>query len=84
MDEVKDVANAELIEIRPQDGAQKYKLDRPVNGFDVDWITGWPRASNVKVGDKGKIIYHSTNSYGLHFFVKDEFMPPIKGGGETT
>lgn len=73
-----DVANAELVEIRKVDGAQKYKLDRQINGFDIDWISGWARASNVKVGDKGKIIYCSSASWGLHFFLKGKYMEAKK------
>ena len=61
------IGKCTLAEIRKADGAQKYLLD---NG-EVEWITGWPRASNVSVGDRGKIVYRSTPSYGLHFFIKE-------------
>ena len=71
MEKERFVANATLVEIRERDGAQKYKLDREHHGFNVLWITGWPRASNPVVGMVGKIVYKSTNSYGLDFFVRD-------------
>lgn len=63
------VIPVELIEIRKEDGAQCYK---DTDG-DLHWISGWNRASNIKVGDKGKLIYetHPSGSWGLHFFHKD-------------
>jgi len=74
METQKDIANAELVEIRKQDGAQKYKLDRIVLNSDIAWISGWPKTSNVAVGDKGKIVYRSNQSWGLHFFIKNQFV----------
>lgn len=64
----KIVGRCTLVEIRKEDGAQRYELD----DGRIEWLTGWPRASNVKVGDTGVMVYRSTPSYGLHFFRKDE------------
>jgi hypothetical protein len=72
----RDLANAELIEVRPGVG-QLYKLDRPVVKFDTVWLSGITMASNVKVGDKGKLVYRSGASYGLYFFVKGQSMPEV-------
>jgi hypothetical protein len=56
-----------LVEIRAVDYAQCYT---DADG-DFHWLTGWNKASNVKVGDRGVLIYESTNRYGLHFFHKE-------------
>ena len=68
MESEKVVGRATLIEKRKEDGAQKYELE----DGKVEWITGFPWASNVKVGDTGVLVYRTTPSYGLVFFVKDK------------
>lgn len=68
----KFLARAELINIREEDGAQQYRLDIKLNGFNIVWLTGSTRPANVKIGDKGNLIYRSTKSYGLYFFEKDK------------
>ncbi len=68
------LGRAVLVEIRKEDGAQRYELEN--GGFE--WITGWPRASNVKVGDTGDLVYRTTTSYGLVFFVKDKVEAPVE------
>lgn len=60
--------HAILEEIREGDFAQMYR----VSSKDVIWISGWPRAKGVKVGDIGKIVYRTGPNYGLHFFIKDK------------
>ncbi len=60
--------NAVLEEIRKEDGAQKYRTGP--GEYDIVWITGWPRASNVRVGDKGQIVYKTSPTWGLNFFEK--------------
>jgi len=61
------LGRATLVEVRKVDGAQKYEYE----GGKVEWITGRPRASNVKVGDTGVLEYRLGPSWGLIFFVKD-------------
>ena len=68
MEKEKVIGRCILVEIREGDYAQKYEYE---NG-DVEWLSGWNRASNVKVGDKGLMVYRSTPSWGLSFFVKDK------------
>lgn len=62
------IIKVKLIKIRKEDGAQCYQD----NDGDFHWLTGWCKAINVKVGDKGVLRYESTNSYGLYFFYKEE------------
>ena len=64
----KVIGKCTLVEVRKPDYAQKYEYE----DGKVEWITGWPRASNVKVGDKGTIVYRTGPSYGLMFFVRDK------------
>lgn len=66
----KVIENARLVEKRKQDGAQCYRWND--NPMDVLWLCGWQRASNVKVGDKGRLTYTvgPGNRYGMHFFEK--------------
>ncbi len=59
---------ATLVEIRKEDGAQRYLSE---DGETV-WITGWPRASNVKVGDTGYLQLISATNYLLDTFRKDK------------
>lgn len=75
--------NVELVEIRESDGAQRYEFPYtetmgkqfkpPYNSI---WLTGFNRASDVKVGDKGVLKYESRScrgmKYGLYFFYKEK------------
>ncbi len=66
----KIIENVELIEIRKEDGAQHYKWGDGIT--DSLWLMGWTRASNVKVGDRGRLVYKTGPNYGAHFFEKKE------------
>ena len=76
------INNVELAEIRESDGAQRYtfpyvegvssQFKPPCNSI---WLTGFNRATDVKVGDKGVLKYESGSyrgtRYGLWFFYKE-------------
>ena len=64
------IENVTLVEVRPGDGAQLYKWG---DSFDEELqLCAWNRADNVKVGDKGRLVYRSTASQGLYWFEKNE------------
>ena len=52
--------------VKMENGVQTYQY---ANG-EKELIWGWNSASNVRVGDRGVMIYESTPSYGLPFFRK--------------
>ena len=56
-----------LTEIRKEDGAQKYEYD----SGSIEWLMGWNRASNPRVGDTGTMVYVIGPNYGLPFFRRD-------------
>ncbi len=63
------IENVTLAEIRPGDFAQLYKWsERPEDSI---WLTGYNRAANVNVGDRGRFVYKSTASQGLWWFEKE-------------
>ena len=61
------IGKCTLVEVRPGDYAQKYEYE----DGKTEWLCGWNRASNVKIGDKGTMVYISSPSFGLPFFRKD-------------
>jgi hypothetical protein len=65
----KVINNVLLSEINPKNGTQKYVWGDDVT--NVMYLSGFNRASNVKVGDRGKLVYKSTASSGLYWFSKD-------------
>jgi len=75
--EGKIITGVTLVAIRQGDGAQLYEWGSGSN--DCLWLCGRNCASNVKVGDVGRLIYRSTASEGLWWFEKAdqiEFPPP--------
>ena len=83
---IMEINNVTLTEIRSVDYAQKYTFpfvdDLPGRykpPCNVVWLMGWNRASNVKVGDKGKLVFKSGNrgsdEYSLFFFIKPDNQP---------
>lgn len=65
------IENVTLAEV---DGnGQLYTWDKPhpTIGKSI-WLTGGNRAKNVKVGDKGRLEYIATPSFGLWFFKKGD------------
>ena len=67
--EGKIIAGVTLVEVGPN-GEQLYQWgDDPIN--NSLWLCGWNCASNVKVGDTGRLVYRSTASHGLYWFEKD-------------
>jgi len=66
----KIIENVTLIKVRKEDGAQCYTW--PNCGLNNVWLSGYNRASNVKVGDKGRLEYRATKSTGLFWFAKEE------------
>lgn len=72
-DSKKYIGRATLIEIREQDYAQCYKDEFG----KIHWITGFPRASGVKVGDTGYLENRETPTSLLTYFVKTTNPPPL-------
>ena len=66
---VRIIKNVTLVEIDPRDGTQKYRYGEDVNG--VVFLSGIDRASNVKIGDSGQLVYTHTPSRGYYVFVKE-------------
>lgn len=65
----KIIEDVTLSEIREGDGAQLYVWGGGVD--DCLWLTGRNRADNVRVGDKGRLVYRSTASEGLYWFERE-------------
>lgn len=66
--EGKIITGVTLVEIGPN-GEQRYEW-----GSEPDqslYLCGYNCASNVKVGDTGRLVYRSTASEGLYWFEKD-------------
>lgn len=59
-----------LSSIDPKTGSQKYTWSDSI--VNVIYLAGWHRAPNVKVGDKGKLVYQASPSSGRYFFVREE------------
>ena len=59
--------DAELIVVDYKAGVQTYLR---ADG-EEEHLMGWNRASNVKVGDRGRLVYRTGRNYGLPFFEKD-------------
>lgn len=67
---LKIIKNVTLVEIDQRDGTQKYKYGEE---FElVIFLSGVDRASNVRVGDSGQLVYTCTPSRGYYVFVKGE------------
>jgi hypothetical protein len=64
------IENVTLVEIRKEDGAQRYKWGEAYD--ECMWLTGWNCASRVKVGDKGRLVYRVTPQTGLYWFEKED------------
>jgi len=64
------IENVTLVDVNPKTGSQKYTWGDSV--VNVIYLSGWHQASNVKVGDRGKLVYHATPSSGRYYFVKEE------------
>lgn len=69
----KIIENVTLSEVNETGQLYTWNEPHPTIGKSI-WITGSNRAKNVKVGDKGRLEYISTPSYGLWFFKKEEMM----------
>ncbi|MHC4071203.1 MAG: hypothetical protein ACYTGS_04085 [Planctomycetota bacterium] len=67
------IENVTLVEKRKGDGAQKYRWDD--DPMHVVWLCGWNRATNVSVGDVGRLEYRTTPSSGLYWFVPRREQP---------
>lgn len=69
------IENAELVEITL--AGQRFKfpftegmpthLKPPCNCIT---LSGWNRATNVQIGDTGRLFYRVGKNYGLYFFEK--------------
>ena len=66
----RDIANATLREVKNRQ--QGYDLDRKVHGFGTLWLSGITCNRNASPGDTGKIVYRTTPSSGLFFFVRGQ------------
>ena len=64
------IENVTLIKIR-SDGSQRYYWDEPNEVLSTStWLEGHSRASNVVVGDTGRLIYVNELNGGLYRFHK--------------
>ena len=66
---VRIIKNVTLVEINPMDGTQKYSYGEEFD--NVVFLSGIDRASNVKIGDVGQLVYTHTPSRGYYVFVKE-------------
>jgi hypothetical protein len=70
---VNTIENVTLVEIDPHNGTQKYTWGDSIT--NVIYLSGINRASNINIGDKGRLVYQTSSnpgSYsGLYFFVKE-------------
>ncbi len=71
--------DAALIEIREEDGAQCYRFGPGLN--DIVWLSGRHRAQNVKLGDKGDLVYSADRTEGRWTFLAYDKSTPTMGKG---
>jgi hypothetical protein len=60
--------DATLVEIRKEDGAQRYRFGPGRD--DIVWLCGPDRPQGAKLGDKGDLVYSSDGSRGRWIFHK--------------
>jgi hypothetical protein len=70
------IENAVLVEIDER-GSQCFEFGSGVT--DRMWLVGLNRARKTKLGDRGRLVYRSTRSYGLYWF--EPYSPVDTGEG---